>query len=223
MFAYPELHSLWTNAAFSLDILGIPNDIDSQANPTPLFNDWTSFMRIADNEHHWIGPISAMMAKYCQFWNGSTTLDKLEPNCSPCAAVKLRHTGSTIRPTLRFTAEVPHIAAITTLPAPNPTNIALRPEQMRVAPYYTLVPTARTVTSGSIALPNVPEAYVSAACVYAINACDTLADERVSRTGPFWTLGPDVLARRNLEPLPGVFSTIIREYHSDARIQATKQ
>jgi len=223
MFTYAEQHHLWANAAISLASLGIPADIDTANNTPQLYNDWTSFMRISNNEHIWIGPISAMMAKYSQFWNGSTTLDKLEPNCSPCAAVKLRHNGSTLHPTLVTTPEVTAIAAVTVIPNPNPQNLVIGPGRLRRLMYYTLVPTARTRVDATIALLNVPEAYSSAASVYAINAYDSQADEAAGRQGPFWTLGPDVLARRALETLPGVLSTIVREYHSDSRIQATKQ
>jgi hypothetical protein len=218
MFAYPDQLPLWINANYSISRLQIPQDLSLGAAPSTPADSWTSFIRFANNEHTWFGPVSAVMAKYSQFWNGSTTLSEIAPNTSAACAVKLRYD-----PFLTDIHQAPifHPAVAQVVPPnPNPQNIVAVDA---VDAYYALRTSARVVVDGTIALKGMPDAHVFASSVFTYNAYDDDADQAAARHGNFWTLGPDILGRRGLECLPGVLSTIIREYHSDSRIQASKQ
>jgi hypothetical protein len=212
-YIYPDFLQLWINASHAMGRLSIPQNLEHATAPVPFPNTWTSFWRFEFNEHYWFGPVSAMMAKYCQFWNGSTSLDTIVPNCSAAPAVKLRYDvfQTTLHNQIGYTAAVAQVIP----PNPNPNNVQA---VAQVHPRYTPIDHVRIVVNGRIALPDIPEASVLASIVYCINANEDQADQTASRQGPFWTLGPDILGRDNLESLPGVLSTITRDYHSDTRL-----
>lgn len=214
-FAYPDNLGLWINASSSLGRLSIPNDLvaTAGANQTAPIDQWTAFFRLSQNanEHSWIGPVSAVMAKYSQFYNGSTSLEDIVPNCSAAPAVKSRFTAlSTIYTLPAFTARAG-------------TGASRSHGNANCEAHATLRNNARVVMDHRVALKGIPDAHCYAASTYGINAYTSQAAQNSFRTGTFWSLGPDVLGRSNVEVLPGVQATIVREYHSDTRIPATKQ
>jgi len=210
-FAYADNLQLWQNAARNISRLSIPQDL--VGGTTLPINSWAAFLRFAQfpNEHMWFGPVSALMAKYCQFFNGSVSLDSVAPNCSAAPAVKLSP------------GEDNNIDTSPTFVARAGTGASHQRGETDTEAHLTLRNSARSVSNATLALRGVPDAHVFAAMTYAFNMSTTDTASRAYRLGPFWTLGPDAFERTGIEVLPGVLSTIIREYHSDQRIPAYRQ
>lgn len=210
-FAYPDNLALWQNAASALPRLSVPADLSLGANPSAPDDDWSTFLRFAGGEHVWFGPVSAIMAKYCQFFNGSQSMDSIAPNCSAAASVKLRNdTTNNIHTPATFVAR-------------SGTGDSREHGNNNAEAHRTLRNSARATFNSRVALKEVPDVSVYAAITYGINSYSNVDDQQSARLGNFWSLGPDVKGRDNLEVLPGVLSTITREYHSDTRIIAQKQ
>jgi hypothetical protein len=203
-FAYPDNLNMWQAAAYRLNANAIPADLNAGQAAGNINDSWISFFRFDNNQHHWFGSCAAIMSKYCQFFNGSAPLAEVMPNCSASGAVKLREQdNSDIRAVPAWTAPVAGPPA--------------------VAGYRSLRHTARLVMNGRLALEDIPTAHVYAASTFGINMYSSQAHQQVFRQGPFWTLGPDTDGRDSIELLPGILSTIVRQYHSDVRIAAHKQ
>jgi len=211
MFSYADNLSLWQNAARNISRLSIPQDL--VGGTTIPVNSWAAFLRFAQtpNEHTWFGPVSAIMAKYCQFFNGSASLDSVAPNCSAAPALKLSpNNGNNIDNGPTFVARAG-------------TGASHQRGDANSEAHYLLRDSARCSFEATLALRGVPDAHVYAAMTYAFNMSTSDAASRAYRLGPFWTLGPNAFENDSIEVLPGVLSTIIREYHSDQRIPATRQ
>jgi hypothetical protein len=214
MYAYPDNLSLWINASSNIPRLAIPLDlVDAAVNPTIPTNEWSAFLRFSQNpnEHVWFAPVAAVMAKYCQFFNGSNNLDNIAPNCSPAPAIKQVATGlDTLNVAPTWIARSGTGAS----DAHGDTNAEAH-YQLRFSGTRSFTPT--------LALRDVPELYVQAALTFNHNLMPTVETVTAYRAGPFWTLGPDIQERQATEVLSGVLPIIAREYHSDVRIPAHKQ
>lgn len=202
--AYPENLQMWINASYRLASNSIPFDLNAGAAAGDVENDWSTFIRFDNNQHHWFGSTAAIMAKYCQFFHGSAPLSEIVPNSSAAGAVKLRFSGATDINTA-------------------PTWHAAVPGPPAVAAHYTLRTNARVVLNGRCAVEDIPTAHLYAGMTFAINAYHNQNAQNDLRKGRFWTLGPDTSGRDNIEVLPGTLTTIVRRYHSDTRIAAEKQ
>jgi hypothetical protein len=202
-FAYGGSQLLWQNAARALDINSIPADF-VHATPSPIRDSWTNFIRFENHEHTWFATVSAMMAKYSQFWNGSTSLADINPVSSAAGAVKMRQTtDTTIYATPTF------VDAVTGPPA--------------VPAHFVLRTDARFVNDAQIALRDIPDAHAFSAITFGFNSYHSRASQDASRRGKFWLLGPDVKQAHSVEVLPGTLQTIAREYHRDTRLDAFRQ
>jgi len=203
MFAYPDQLDMWINAANSLDNLGIPQDLSLVAPQTVPNNDWTSFLRLSQftNEHLWVEPISAIMADYSRYWNGSTNLGSIPTDCQTSAAVKMRfdQLGTSIHDPPPTRAEV--IAQPQAVPP-----VTAYPQ------YYIMRTHATSTFDCQVALKTVPKAHIYSALTYSLNAYSDIDEQNVARNGPFWNLGPNYLGRNGIQTLTGVLSTVAREY-----------
>lgn len=202
-YVYPGSLELWRNANSRLNFLKVPSDLTTT---TTAINNWSGFMRFSNfvNEHTWFGPVSAMMAKYCQFFNGSAPLGECSPNSSAAGAIKLDlDSESDI-----FNGPVwqPQTGAGT-----SPTH----GDDNQVG-HYVMRNNARFKVDARCVIEDIPDAHTYAGITFGFN-CHTV------RTGEFWNISPDTSGRDDIEVLPGVLSTIMREYHSDVRIAASKQ
>lgn len=204
----PDNLQMWKLSSSRLAYLQIPTDLDF--NNDAVSNDWISFLRFDNNQHMYFANISALMSKYCQFFQGSRPLSEIMPNCSAAGAIKLRSVaGSDLIDRPAFHAAVPAVPGPPAVPA--------------VPAHRTLRAAGRLVQNGRIAVEDVPTAHVYAAITFGFNSYWDLASQTAMRQGPFWTLGPDTNGREQIEVLPGTLSTIVRKYHSDVRIAADKQ
>jgi len=202
-FVYGGNLLLWQNAARMLAINSIPADLVS-ATPTPVNDTWTQAIRFENGEHVWFSPIFSLMAKYCQFWNGSVPLSEIPPTSSAAGAVKLRQT-----------------AATTIYTAPN--FVAAVPGPPAVAAHFALRTNARFVNDALVAVRDIPDAHYFSAITYGFNSYHNANTQTNHRIGNFWDLGPDVKSAHAVETLPGVTQVIAREYHRDTRLEAHKQ
>lgn len=210
-FAYADSLPLWQFASTSLPRLSIPQDLVlTGTTRSTVTNEWASFLRFANNEHQWFGSIMAVMAKYSQFFHGSQSLESVPPNCSASGAIKLTSiTGNNLHDPATFIAS-----------AGNGTS--LENGNANAAAHRVLRFNARAVFDARLALKGVPDVHIFAATTFGINNSLDPAGAASSRRGNFWTLGPDTHGRDNIEVLPGVYSAITRDYHSDTRIVANK-
>ncbi|AZT88603.1 coat protein [Gaeumannomyces tritici partitivirus 1] len=208
-FALSGERFLWRNAHARFAFMQVPARLNANA---AVRNTWTSFLFFEDNQHHWFGNVSAIMAKYCQFFEGSRPISELVPVNSAAGALKLRisHPPSTIHTPPVFNA------------AAGAGNNHQHGHAAQVN-HYTCAHHARVVIDANLAVRDVPDAHTYSALTFCYNAYFSNASQAACRAGPFWDLGPDTKSVRNAEILPGVFSTIMREYHSDTRIPAHKQ
>jgi hypothetical protein len=186
---------LWKGALASFDQYSLPPQMDI-ANATPE-NTWLGVMRFNDGQHVWFTEIAPMMARYAQFFRGSRSLEDCSPVGSVANAVKLQiaETGTNIFDQLVFTT------AATPAPA-----------------YYAHVRGRRIVTNGSIALRDVPNIHKLSGITTMFNLYWSDSSLTALRVGPFWRLAPDTETQERIEVLPGVASSIARDYHSDARL-----
>lgn len=206
-FAYTGSLTLWQAAATRINSLSVPTDLMVTSN---AFNDWTSFFRFSNfrNEHVWFGPVSAMMAKYCQFFKGSTPLGDCSPNSSAAGAVKCsRKTDTDIFIDPDWIDQ-----------AGNGTSH--QHQDANQNGHYVLRNSVRLIIDATCAVEDIPLSHQYAGITFSMNL---LTPNSTVRTGSFWTLAPDAFGRGNIELLPGVLSTIMREYHSDVRIDSSKQ
>jgi hypothetical protein len=203
-FAYGGSLLLWQNAARHLATNSIPTNLDS-ATPTITNDSWTAQMRFEQNEHIWFAPVFSLMAKYSQFWNGSTPISKIPPTSSAAGALMLRTTNGTSMLT------APTFIDATVAPAPV------------VAGHYQMRTNARLVFDCQLALRDTPEAHILSGLTFAFNSYDTNAHQLLARAGPFWTLGPFIKTGHTIEILPGILQSIAREYHRDIRMESHKQ
>jgi len=214
-YIYPDNLQMWQNTAASLNRLRIPADLVAAAgaNATVPINEWSAFIRFSQNanEHEWFGPVAAVMAKYCQFFKGSAPLGEISPNCSAAAAVKGR-------------TDAVHNMHVT--PTWNPqagTGASTEIGNANAAAHYTAKVSSRCVLSVRCALEGIPDNHVYAGIGFALNAYESQAVQTAMRRGTFWSLGPDTAGRDNVEVLPGMLSAIVHKYHSDTRIDSSKQ
>nr|WUR08103.1 RNA-dependent RNA polymerase [Coprinus comatus partitivirus 1] len=207
--AYPGNLRLWQNAATGLNLLSIPADLT----PTSAYADhWSAAFRLDNQEHLWFGPVTAVMAKYSQFFKGSVPLSECSPTGSAAGAVKL----TTNATNGHNSAETPTFVAAVAADAAN--HIAA------VAAHRVLFARRRAVFDASVAIEDIPDANIFSALTFAMNwSYDDAAHIAAQRNGPFWNVTPDTHSRRVIETLPGILSTVMREYHSDSRIDASKQ
>jgi len=196
--------TLWQTASRFLGLLNIP--IEATAAAVPAVNDtWTAVMRFENNEHLWFAPVAATMAKYCQFFNGSASLNDISPVCSAAAAVK----GRIVANTTTLHTHGTWVAAVAGPPA--------------VPGHYVSRDTARFTIDAQVALRDVPDAHVYAGLTYGYNTYMTAAHQTLLRQGSFWSLGPNCGFATAVEILPGLPATISREYHRDTRLDSFKQ
>ena len=80
--------ALWRTAASHRTKLGLPAQ-PLTANFNGLQKTWEAVMFL-DKDSKWLGAVTTVMARYCKFWNGSTTLDACSPSSSAAAALKVR-------------------------------------------------------------------------------------------------------------------------------------
>lgn len=203
MFVYPGSLELWRNANSRLGFLKVPVDLQTT---THAVNNWSAFLRFSNfvNEHIWFGPVSAMMAKYCQFFNGSAPLGQCSPNSSAAGAIKLTRDSET------DIFNGPEWSAQTG------TGTSHQHGDSNQNGHYIMRNNARFKVDARCVVEDIPDAHTFAGITYGFN-CHTV------RTGDFWNIVPDVAGRDDIEVIPGVLSTIMREYHSDVRIPASKQ
>ncbi|WMV30616.1 hypothetical protein MTR67_024001 [Solanum verrucosum] len=83
---------LWQNAAANLSFYDLPSPLDISVDHVE--NDWISALTM-NNSSSWLGPLAAMMAKYCQFWKGSCSLADCSPDGSATGSVRCVATGGT--------------------------------------------------------------------------------------------------------------------------------
>lgn len=199
---------LWKNAAAYLAQNQIPTEIQNRAFG-PLTS-WTDFIRFVNGEHSWFGPVSAIMAKYCQFFRGSVPLSECHPTSSAAGAVKCTYAAATnINAPPAWHAQAGNH------------NQDFHGHADQVS-HYDLRNSATVVINAALSVEDVPDAHVFTATTYGINCYDP-AQVAALRNGNFWLLAPDCAGRNNIEVLPGVLATIMREYHSDVRIDPAKQ
>jgi hypothetical protein len=207
-FAYSADRDLWRRANARLAALQIPARLNAN---TAVRDTWTAFFFFEDGQHQWFSNVSAIMAKYCQFFNGSKPLSELNPVNSAAGAVKIRFIAGT-----DLFAHPAHTAE-------QGTHDSHQHGNANQVNHVTCVQAARAVLDADLAVRDVPDAHIFSATTFCLNAYHTAAQQNANRHGPFWNLGPNVKQARNVEILPGLYSTIMREYHSDTRIPADKQ
>jgi hypothetical protein len=212
-FVYGGNLQLWQNAAARLTMMNVPADVDAATAQFDERNRWTAVMRfdLIDNEHVWFGPVSAMMAKYCQFWNGSVPLGSCPPVSSAAPALK----GRIVAPSNILTSP-----AASNRTGNHNSDAHGHADQRG---HIVLRNNARLIQNVRNALVDLPDAHAFAGITFALNAYESQARQTANRLGPFWTLGPDHSGADNVEVLPGVLSTIMREYHSVVRLSPLKQ
>jgi hypothetical protein len=201
---------LWQNASTRINFMRVPADLVAA---TPTIDEWTSVMRFDQfaNEHIWFGPVSAMMAKYCQFFNGSAPLSSCPPTTSAAPAVKCRTTGAT---------DLMNPITVTAA-AGNGTSHTIG--NANAAAVLILRNNARFIINARNVIPDLPDAHYFSGITFGLNAYQTQAHQNAMRNGDFWTIAPDYSGRDNIEVMPGLLAAITREYHSDTRLSPFKK
>jgi hypothetical protein len=212
-FSYGGTRLLWVNASNYLDILGIPVELNATVNAAPnnVPDTWTSVLRFENNEHTWFGNVSATMAKYSQFFNGSVPLSEISPTSSAAGALKLRLTAATDI----WNAVPAHAFAGTGTSHVHGNANAIA--------HLAMVNQIRIVTDAQCAIRDIPDAHVFSGLTFNYNAYNANAMQAAHRHGAFWQLGPNVKQSVGIEILPSLASIIMRDYHNDTRIPAFKQ
>jgi len=200
---------LWKNASTRLAFMRVPADL---VNTTNTIDEWTSVMRFDQfaNEHGWFSTVSAMMAKYCQFFNGSTSISLCPPTTSAAPAVKCRTTGAT--DLMDRCAVTPTVGNGTTHTIGDPNAHAV----------LILRNNSRLIVNTRNVIPDLPDAHYFSGMTFATNTYWSQASQTAMRQGEFWSVSPDYNGRDNVEVLPGVLAVITREYHSDTRLSPFK-
>lgn len=211
-FVTPGTLQQWQSANRHAPLLGIPSAPDLSV-PDTLADTWDSAMFL-DQTHQWFGNIAAIMAKYSQFWNGSASLDSCSPSSSAAAALKLR---------LNPPAQGNSLFGDKTLTVRAGNGSSTQHGDPDADAHAQLFANASIRFNSKCALKDYPELFSYAGSTWAINGYTTTVHTTANRTGPFWDLGPDWYADDNVELIPGILPTIMREYHNDVRIPATKQ
>jgi hypothetical protein len=207
-YALPGDRDLWRRSAARLASLGIPTRLNAN---TAVVDSWTAAIFFENNQHHWFANCSAIMAKYCQFFNGSKPLSDLSPVNSAAGALKIRFLNTT---TIHANLVATPLAG---------TGASHEHGNANEAAHMTLTQQSRVTFDCDLAVRDVPDAHIYSGMTFAFNAQQNNAQQVLARAGPFWTLGPNCRNRRGVEVLPGLYSVIMREYHSDTRIPADKQ
>jgi hypothetical protein len=207
-YALPGDRDLWRRSAAHLNGLGIPARLNAT---TAVANTWTAAICFENNEHHWFANCSAIMAKYCQFFHGSKPMSDLTPVNSATGALKIRFLPTTtIHDDLVATPS-------------SGTGASHEHGNANQRAHLTLAQQSRVTFDCDLAVRDVPDAHIYSGMTFCFNAQRNHAEQMSSRVGPFWNLAPNCRNRRNVEVLPGLYSVIMREYHSDTRIPADKQ
>jgi len=209
-FAYGGDLRLWQSAAGKLLHNQIPHDLPADFHPG---NNWPAALRFyaLDGDRKWFGPVSAIMAKYCQFFKGSSPLEECSPVSSAAGAIKCK----TLPTSSLWTTPTWHAAA------GNGTSDQHGNAQARA--HFELKHTAELKLDARCAIEDVPDYDKYAGITFAMNCYATDGDTALNRDCDFWTIAPDTSGRNQINLLPGILSTIMREYHSDSRIESAKQ
>ena len=203
--ASPGTLRLWRNAAANLEFNGFPDALDAGADDvTPR---WGSFLCL-DEITDWFGPLSALMAKYCQFWRGTDSLESCPPNGSAAGAYKCSTSGDT------------NLFAPPTWTAPQGQhnhNTHGNPNQLG---HYNLHTSRNFHVNLRTTIVDIPDSMYYAAATYAYNLM--LNDALPNRSGQFWLAVPDVAGHDDVSTLQGVLSSITRDYHCDTRLDSSR-
>jgi hypothetical protein len=204
----PGDRQLWRNCAARLTSIGIPDRLNQLSDPE---NTWTAFLFMSSEDQYWFGSVSAIMAKYCQFFHGSVPVSEMNATSNPTGAVKQSFAANSSL----------HDAPVFNAHAGN--NNDHHHGSANAVAHYTLSNARRIITDATVAIRDLPDAFIYTALTYNLNCYPTANLTIANRIGVFWTIVPDTKSRNNNEVFPGTLSTITREYHSDVRIPADRQ
>jgi hypothetical protein len=212
-FAYGGDLRIWTNAATKLTHNQIPTDLAVAAPGTNVANSWPAALRLYAmmNDRKWFGPVSAIMAKYSQFFKGSVSLGECSPVSSAAGSIKC---DSLATSTLWAPPEW-HPAA--------GTGTSNQHGNGNAQAHYELKHSAELKLNARCSIREVPDFDKYAGITFALNCYHTAEHNPLNRDGPFWQIRPDTSGRDQINLLPGIQSTIMREFHSDNRIDSSKQ
>lgn len=210
-FMTPGSFDLWKTASRLSPRLGLPTNLDQAT--TNVSNTWDAVMCL-DQGHHWFGNVAAIMAKYCQFFNGSASLDSCSPTSSAAGALKLRivtpDQGTSI---FADAPETPQSG----------THDNTQHGDANQMLHRTLLQSPTLVFDSQCAIKDMADLFLYAGGTWALNAHFDNANQLANRAGPFWDLGPNWWEDKGVQLAPGVLATVMREYHNDVRIPSHKQ
>ncbi|GFP80994.1 capsid protein [Phtheirospermum japonicum] len=196
---------LWQNASAVLNFSGLPAAYDSDVDE--VLPSWGMYMNLY-NVVDWFGPVTAMMSKYCQFWKGSVPLSDCAPNCSAAGAVKCEPLAAT-----DMFAQPTWVAQAST----HNHNSHGNGNQIG---HYTLHSSRTLTISARSTLVDVPDSMYFAAITYCFNC--RIEDVQGVRAGQFWAIAPDLIGRQEISTLPGVLTSIVRDYHNETKLDASR-
>jgi len=198
--AYPGNLALWKEAANQLPYLDLPEDLPHDEEIT---NTWFQAFRL-ETQSVWFGPVAAMMAKYCQFWNGSIPLSECPSDGSAAGSVVCSyHQPSSIYQVPAWHA--PQGDGTSTLHN-DPNSIG----------HYTLHTEPTLTFDVSTCIEDIPYAHVLASLTYQLNIDADAPPAERDLTGQFWLVQPPAYQRSNIQVYTGTAATIAREYHNPA-------
>nr|UBR58449.1 capsid protein [Rhizoctonia solani partitivirus 11] len=138
---------------------------------------------------NWVGPASAIMQRYCEFFKDSVSLDSIPVTSSGAGQVEVAYT------------------AASGISAGNPT-------QGTLSRINSLECTVRHVHPTMIAVP-LP---MQIASLTQVNASGFAFADATSRTGPLWDVRPYVQQSTAFDMMQAVEAHVAAHYHSDTRI-----
>ncbi|VFQ81614.1 unnamed protein product [Cuscuta campestris] len=194
---------LWQKAALQMNSelpgnLNIDND--------DVEDSWVSALRL-DHSFYWFSTVAAMMARYCQFWKDSTSLEDCSPNGSAAGAVRCcvidNHTSMF------------DIPAWTEQAGKHNSFVHGNRNQMG---HYALLSYPTLMLNASTALQDIPETDIQAALTYAYNLYLDKTQRRDGVTGPFWTIRPLASGCNHFRTIQGIAALLTRVYHCDSRL-----
>lgn len=196
------------NAAANLSFYDLPSPLDISVDHVE--NDWISALRM-NSSSFWLGPLAAMMSKYCQFWKGSCSLADCSPDCSATGSVRCVSTGGT-----------------NVFQGPVWTNEAgmhnnFQHGNANQVGHYTMRSNLHLIFEASTTIHDIPYSHVYPALTYRFNLSPSVAGLTVLNEGPFWDVHPPALQKSGVQVYQGVTLTIARDYYSGTRIDSEHQ
>nr|XP_043633383.1 IAA-leucine resistant 2-like [Erigeron canadensis] len=202
-FNYGGNLRLWENAAQFVPHLDLPAVLDS--NKTDVQDSWARYLFL-EEDSGWFRRVSDIMARYCQFFRGSTPLGDCSPAGSAAGGVVCTQVQGNIYQAPDWNEKAGNHSSFNST---DPHRIG----------FYSTTSNATLTFHTSCSIPELPVAYTAAAQTFQINMVPSMMLPAQVHEGQFWQIFPDAEQTRNVSVYQAI-PTINRVYHSDTRVEA---